>query len=192
MPRLKESIIETFGFSEEEYEKIQDFFKPMGVKKGEFFLKQGQNVRHLGFVERGILREFLFVDGEEITKWFSTKGYFAVDLSGFLRDEKSKVNYQALCDTTLMTISKEEYDQLGSAIPEWHKLEKMFLTKCFTVLENRLISHLSMNAEERYKQLFDFQPMLFNEVPLKYLASMLGMTPETLSRIRNKLSQSTS
>lgn len=192
MSELKTQIIETFGFDENEFKNIEDFFHPHDIKKGEYFLKQGQPVRKMGFVENGILREFLYVNGEEITKWFSTSGYFAVDLSGFLDHEASKVNYQALTDTKLLTISKADYDKIGDKVPQWDKLEKMFLIKCFSVLENRVISHLSMNAEERYKQLFDFNPMLFNQVPLIYIASMLGMTPETLSRIRHKISNSNS
>jgi CRP-like cAMP-binding protein len=192
MSELKKHIIDTFNFSKKEFENIQEFFRPVEIKKGDFFLEQGQYSRQLGFVEKGILREFLYVNGKEITKWFSTTGYFAVDLSGFLNKELAKVNYQAQTDTKLLVISKEDYGKIGEIIPQWDKLEKLFLTKCFSVLENRVISHLAMNAEERYKQLFDFQPMLFNQVPLNYIASMLGMTPETLSRIRHKLSNSNS
>jgi len=189
MSTLKNNIIETFGFSENEFESIKDFFEPLEIKKGEYFLEQGKYVRKLGFVERGILREFLVVNGKEVTKWFSTSGYFAVDLSGFLKKRKSRVSYQALNDTSLFTISREDYAKIGNTIPKWDKLEKLFLIKCFSILEDRVISHLSMNAEERFNQLFDFQPMLFNQVPLKYLASMLRMTPETLSRIRHRVSE---
>lgn len=192
MSELRKHIIDSFGFSVTDFENIQGFFKPLEIEKGDYFLKQGQYSRRLGFVETGILREFLYVNEKEVTKWFSTSGYFAVDLTGFLQNQKSNVSYQALADTRLLIISKEDYDKIGDKVPTWDKLEKMFLTKCFSVLETRVISHLSMNAEERYKQLLDFQPMLFNQVPLNYLASMLGMTPETLSRVRHKLNKSTS
>ena len=98
MSELKKHIIENFGFAKSEFDNIQDFFQPMNIKRGEFFLKEGQYVKHLGFVEKGILREFLYVNEKEMTKWFSTSGYFAVDLSGFLFDQKSKVNYQAITE----------------------------------------------------------------------------------------------
>ncbi|HEY1033150.1 MAG TPA: cyclic nucleotide-binding protein, partial [Flavipsychrobacter sp.] len=75
---------------------------------------------------------------------------------------------------------------LGESIPEWHKLEKLFIAKCFIILEERVNSHLFMTAEERFQQLLSLQPDLFNQVPLQYLASMLGMTPETMSRLRKK------
>jgi CRP-like cAMP-binding protein len=88
---------------------------------------------------------------------------------------------QALTDCELYTIDKNNYDALGNNIPEWHKLEKLFLAKCFIILEERVNSHLFMTAEERYNQLLAISSELFNQVPLQYLASMLGMTPETLN-----------
>lgn len=192
MSELKNHILETFGFTESEFQQIKGFFKPVKIFEGDYFLKEGQFVRQMGFVEKGILREFLFVHDKEITKWFSSSGYFAVDLSGFLFDQKSKVYYQAITDVELLTISKEDYRKISTKVPRWDILEKMFLAKCFTVIENRVISHLAFNAEERYNQLFNFNPRLFNAVPLNQIASMLGMTAETLSRIRKKQTKSTS
>ena len=192
MSELKKHIIQTFGFTESEFQQIKDFFKPKVILEGDYFLKEGQYVKLMGFVEKGILREFLYVNDKEVTKWFSNSGYFAVDLSGFLFGKKSKVNYQAMTDVELLVISKEDYNKISARVPRWDKLEKMFLAKCFTVLENRVVSHLALNAEERYNQLFAFNPSLFNEVPLNQIASMLGMTAETLSRIRKKQTKYTS
>ncbi len=75
---------------------------------------------------------------------------------------------------------------MGDLVPKWHELEKMFLVRCFTIMEDRIFSHLSMSAEERYQFFFQHNQELFNQVPQQYLASMLGMTPETFSRIRKK------
>jgi len=192
MSEFQKHIIDTFGFSESEFHSIKDFFQTKEIKKSEYFLKTGEYVKQLAFVEKGILREFLYVDGREVTKWFSTSGYFAVDLSGFLFDLKSKVNYQAISDTKILILSKENYHNISTKISRWDALEKMFLAKCFTVLENRIISHLALNAEERYHQFFLLNPQLFNQAPLNQIASMLGMTPETLSRIRQKQTKPTS
>ena len=192
MLEFSKHIIETFGFSEKEFDGIKSFFHEKRLAKGDYFLKEGQYAKQMGFVQRGILREFLFVNDREVTKWFSTKGYFAVDLSSFLFGQQSKVSYQAITDVEMLIISQENYQNISTVVPRWDKLEKMFLAKCFTVLENRIISHLALTAEERYNQLFSFNPQLFNEVPLKQLASMLGMSAETLSRIRKNHSKTIS
>jgi CRP-like cAMP-binding protein len=188
MSKQKNSIVETFGLTENEFQSIQDFFQAKVINKGDNFLKVGQYVKQMGFVEKGILREFLYVNEKEVTKWFSTPGYFAVDLSGFLFDQKAKVNYQAITDVELLSISKDNYNKMSSILKRWDSLEKMFLARCFSILENRVVSHLSLSAEDRYHQFFKLNPQIFNEVPLHQIASMLGMSAETLSRIRNKQS----
>ena len=93
---------------------------------------------------------------------------------------------QALADTELYSITKEDYKLIGDLVPRWHELEKLFIVRCFIILEERIFSHLSMTAEERYHFFYQHNRELFNQVPLQYIASMLGMTPETFSRIRKK------
>jgi CRP-like cAMP-binding protein len=81
----------------------------------------------------------------------------------------------------------DNYQNIGAVVPEWHELEKFFIAKCFLNLEDRVYTFLSMTAEERFHHFYEQKQELFNLVPLQYIASMLGMTPETLSRIRKKL-----
>ncbi len=188
MTELENYILTNFGVTNEDLKKISSFFKPTTLKKGEYFLKTGRYSNRLGFVQTGIVREFVFINNKEVTKWISTKGYFVVDLSSFVFQQTARWNIQALTDCELYVINNKEYQKIGQVIPRWKELEKLFIAKCFTVLEDRVLQHLSMTAEERYNQLFNFNKELFSQVPLQYLASMLGMTPETLSRIRKNAS----
>lgn len=192
MTELEKYIQTYFGVSDSDLIKISSFFHLTTIKKGDFFLKAERYSDRLAFVQTGILREFLFVGDKEITKWISTKGYFAVDLSSFLFGKTARWNIQALTDCELYIIDKKEYQKIKQIIPTWAELEKLFLAKCFTVLEDRIVTQISMTAEERYNQLFQFNKELFNQVPLQYLASMLGMTPETLSRLRKNSVNKTS
>lgn len=183
---LARHLQDTFQVSPVEAEQIAAFFKPLELKKGEYFLLADQFSKHLGFIESGLLREFLYHDGREITKWISGSEYFAVDLGSFLFGKTARVNMQALTDCRLWVLSKTDYAGIGRAVPQWPEIEKMFIARCFTVLEDRVVSHLALSAEERYDAFFRYNPELFNQAPLQYLASLLGMTPETFSRIRKK------
>ena len=186
MTELEKYIQTYFGVGNDDLTKISSFFKPNTLKKGDYFLKRGRYCDKLGFVQTGIVREFVSVDDKEVTKWISTKGYFVVDLSSFVFQQTARWNIQALTDCELYVIDHNDYQKIGHLIPTWTALEKLFIAKCFTVLEDRILQHLSMPAAERYNQLFNSNKELFNQVPLQYLASMLGMTPETLSRLRKK------
>lgn len=186
MTELEKYIQTYFGVDKNDLIKISSFFNPITLKKGDYFLKTGRQSDRLGFVQTGIIREFVIIDNKEITKWISTKGYFVVDLSSFVFQQTARWNIQALTDCKLYVINSADYQKIKQVIPLWAELEKLFIAKCFTVLEDRVLQHLSMTAEERYHQLFNFNKELFNQVPLQYLASMLGMTPETLSRLRKK------
>lgn len=184
MTELEKYIQTYFDVNKDEVTRISSFFKSMTLKKGDFFLKTSKYSERLGFVQTGIMREFVVINDKEVTKWISTKGYFVVDLSSFIFHQSARWNIQALTDCELYVLDKKDYQKIGQVVPTWMELEKLFIAKCFIVLEDRVLQHLSMTAEERYYQLFNFNKELFNLVPLQYLASMLGMTPETLSRIR--------
>ncbi|AEE49847.1 putative transcriptional regulator, Crp/Fnr family [Haliscomenobacter hydrossis DSM 1100] len=188
MPSEFEKYIQSyFGVPPETLQQIVAFFKPKILPKGAYFLKEGQYADQMGFVQSGIVREYLLDDkGREVTKWISTPGYFVVDIASFLFHQPARWNLQTLSDVELLVISKADYAKISQVVPKWPELEKFFIARCFTILEQRIVTHLSLSSEERYQLFFAHNPELFNQVPLQYLASMLGMTPETFSRIRKK------
>jgi len=173
--------------SENELDACSSLFKLENVKKNDFLLHTGQYAKKLSFIQDGFIRLYVNENGKEVTQWISTKGYFVTDLSSFIFNNPARWNIQALTDIEIFSINKADYEKLTSILPHWQQTEKAFLAHCFTILENRVFSLLSQTAEERYQQLFLQNKALFNQVPLQYLASMLGMTPETFSRIRKKL-----
>ena len=186
MTELQHYIKSYFGVTKENVTKVASFFKATELKKGDFFIKSGQYCEKLSFIKSGYIRVFTDYNEKEVTQWIGNKGQFITDLSSLIFKQRARWNIQALSDCQLYTIEKENYNLLNSIVPDWETLEKQFIASCFIALEDRVFSHLSLNAEERYDQLFEHNAALFNQVPLHYLASMLGMSAETFSRIRNK------
>jgi len=187
MTELEQYIKSYFGVvNADDLKTIVSLFMLKTIKKGDFLLKTGKHCDNLSFVQSGLLRMFISTDEKEITQWISTKGYFSTDLSSFVFDTVSRLSIQALTDTEVYSITKSNYKKIGELVPKWHELEKLFIVRCFIILEERIFSHLSMTAEERYDYFFENNRELFNQVPLQYIASMLGMTPETFSRIRKR------
>ncbi|MCX2585912.1 Crp/Fnr family transcriptional regulator [Pedobacter sp. MR22-3] len=187
MNELESYINHHFGISADECQKVSELFKPEVVEKGSYFLQTGKSCNKLSFIESGILRVFVNLLDKEVTQWIGTAGYFMTDLRGFMFRETSRFDIQALTETHLYTIDYETYLTIGRLVPKWHEFEKLFMGKCFVMMENRILDLISMTAEKRYQKFFSENRELFNQVPLQYLASMLGMTPETFSRIRRKM-----
>lgn len=186
MTELQSYITSYFGITNQNLDKITSLFTETKLKKGAFFIKPGQYCEKLSFIKSGFIRVYANANNKEVTQWISTKGYFITDLYSFNFKQRARWNIQALTDSELYTIDKENYALLNNIVPNWAEMEKQFIAGCFIQLEDRVFSHLSLNAEERYDKLFKDNKELFNQVPLQYLASMLGMSPETFSRIRNK------
>lgn len=187
MTELEQSIQSYFGIIQsDEIKNVSQFFKFQHLKKGDFLLQNDQCCHSLSFIKSGFLRIFTNTESKEVTQWISSKGYFVTDLSSFIFEQTARWNIQALVDTEIYTITRSDYKKLHQVVPKWAELENLFLAKCFTILEDRIFGHLSMTAEERYQAFFEYNKELFNQVPLQFIASMLGMTPETFSRIRKK------
>lgn len=186
MTELEQYIQSYFGVSNKDLSQIVTLFKPEILSKDAFLFKTGQYCQQLSFIKSGILRVYVATEDKDVTQWISTQGHFVTDLSSLVFGSPARWSIQALADTELYTIKRADYLNIGSLVPQWHQLEKLFIARCFTTMEDRIFSHLSMSAEQRYHFFFETNKELFNQVPLQYIASMLGMTPETFSRIRHK------
>lgn len=186
MQELVNYISKSFNVSANGLDEVLQDFRLVVLQKGDYFTRSGAACNKLGFVKSGLARVFLEVDDKEVTQWISTSGYFITDLSSFVFQTPSRWNIQAFTKCEALVIDRNAYYAMLTKFPIWGEIDRLLIAKCFTMMEERIFSHLYMTAEERYNHLFGLHPELFNMVPLQYLASMLGMTPETLSRLRKK------
>lgn len=163
MTELEQYIKSYFGVVEtNDLNTIVSLFKLTIIKKGDFLLQSGKRCDKLCFVETGLLRTFIATDSKEITMWISKKGYFSADISSFVFETVSRWTIQALVDTEVYAISADDYKKIGNSVSKWNEFEKLFTIRCFAILEERIFSHLSMTAEERYDNYFEQNRELFN------------------------------
>lgn len=179
-----------FGhLSPQELSVLLSYFHEEKLRKNEFFTTTDKRCDRLSIVKSGILRVFALSDGKEITQWISTENYLLTEVMGFFFNQPNRWTIQAFTDTELLTISKANYLKMCQDFPKWNEIEKTLIVKCFGMIEDRIFTLLSKSAEERYDLYFEQNSELFNQVPLKHIASVLGMTAETLSRIRKRHSE---
>lgn len=183
---LQGSLQAILHLSDQEAQQASRYFVAHTYAKNTPLLEVGKQANHLFFLTDGYIRAHADSDGKEITQWISYPGYFITDLASWLFQHPAKWNLTTLSPVSLLSISKADYAMLQHEISDWHLKEKMFIGHCFDLMENRIFQFLSQNSEERYHSYCQHFEHLFNHVPHQYIASLLGMTPETLSRLRRK------
>lgn len=174
------------GLPEDLIPTVTTFFREEDVEKKTFLTKKGATCQKLSWIERGYVRFFSHTEKKAVTHWIFGDGQLITDVASFYLQEPAKWNMQALTDLKMYSLSYDDFQALRKERPEWDGFEKLLLIRLMSAMENRVYALLSMSAEERYHYLFQSDSKMFNELPLQYLASMMGMSPETLSRIRAK------
>lgn len=155
------------------------------ISKGELLIREGEVEHNLYLVEKGAIRVFYLSEFEEQTIRFGYEGSFINSLSSFIKGNPSEFYIEAIRKTTLKLISKENLQKLIHESEENLKQYICLLEALVTQQIDREIDLLITSPSERLKRVLQRSPNLFQEVPLKYIASYLRMKPETLSRIRN-------
>ncbi|MDM1377501.1 Crp/Fnr family transcriptional regulator [Myroides marinus] len=172
--------------STDETRIAEELFTPITFNKGDIFINPIQKNIPMYYITEGYVRVYALQDGKEITQWIGSPHYFMTDLTAWLFNAPIKWTVEALTPVTALCITKSDYDKLSIQVNNWAEKERKFIGHCFEQMEKRIFQFISLNAEQRYIAFFDQLGHLFNEVPHQYIASMLGMTPETLSRLRKK------
>jgi CRP-like cAMP-binding protein len=165
-------------------------FRPRALMKGNFLLKEGVVSDEYLFLENGYMRAFLFdTEGTEVTVNLYSPHSVVFEVSSFFQRVPSQENIIALTDCAGWVISFDDLNTLFHTIPEFRELGRAILVKGFVVLKVRTLSMINKTAEQRYAGLMQTQADLFQHVPLKYIASYLGLTDTSLSRIRKEYSR---
>jgi len=186
MQFLIDRIRRMISVSEEETQLLQQLFSEKHIKKGEHFLSEGQVCRSVAIISSGLVRYYMNDDGNEGTYYFGSEGNFACDYESFLPQVRSDKNIQALEDTALYIISYDALQQLYKGLKEGERLGRLGIEQVFVDVLQQLASFYKDSPEERYQRFLSTYGHISQRVPQYYIASYVGIKPQSLSRIRNR------
>ncbi len=171
-------------------DEIISKFEERVISKHLFFLSEGEFSKEYLFLESGFMRAFtLDVNGNEVTTNFYSGNNVVFEVSSFFTHTRSKESIQALTDCKGYAITFEQSNTLFHSLPQFREFGRAMLVKGFVGLKERTLSLINQTAEQRYAHLIQSKPEIFQHTPLKYIASYLGITDTSLSRIRKDFSR---
>ncbi|MBK8056170.1 MAG: Crp/Fnr family transcriptional regulator [Saprospiraceae bacterium] len=182
---LKQTIRNVISITEEDLDFMLSLFKPLMLKKDDYFLEIGKHCNQVAFIKAGMLRIYYPNDkGEDTTCYFSLPNEFVTSFSSFTSGSPSIENIQAILPTEIFVIEKQDLEMLYNKVPVTQEFGRKAAENLAIMMEKRISLFLNNTAEERYQYLLKNNPILIQTVPLQYLASYLGISPQHLSRLR--------
>ena len=177
-------------FTEEEYALMEQVFVPRTLKKGEFLLREGEVSKYGVFVTRGCLRSYTVDNkGKEHIIQFAPEEWWTGNLASMRNNAPSAYFIDAIENTDVLQQDRAGFLAVMENIPLFKAMFNLGIERSATAKEHRIIAALSASAEERYKGFLQKYPTIAQRVPQHMLASYLGISPETLSRIRKQMSR---
>jgi CRP-like cAMP-binding protein len=186
------ALIEYFNrllpLDEKEIAFVEENFKERRVKKREFILQEGEISKHNTYVLEGCFKMYLVDDnGKEHNLQFAIEDWWIGDISSFHSDTPTKLNIEAIENSIILQINKEDQLKMFVEYPKFNHIFRVLSENAMVALQRRVLQNIGSSAEERYLDFVQRYPQLFNRISNVQIASYLGVTPEFLSTIRNRL-----
>lgn len=187
---FKKYLAEKMDLSDNDWAVIEPVCIIKKLKKHQFLLQEGDVWRYHAFVCKGCLRRYsIDAKGIEHIIQFSIENWWAGDRDSLMNKTPSKYNIDAVEDTIVLVIRNEDFDRLCQQLPAFNNLINQILFRSFNASQERINATISLTAEEKYLHFIQKFPALANRIPRLMIASYLGITPETLSRVKSNLSK---
>lgn len=176
-----------FTITAEEIEIVKSVCRLKKLRRRQYLLQEGDMWRYNAFVTSGLLRTFRVDDkGQEHIIQFSSENWWSGDRYSYVYEAPARCNIEALEDTEVVIIPKGDFEMLYRAIPNFSDFMHVLVERSFIASQERIHAGISFTAEEKYHDFIKTYPSLVSRVPQHMIASFLGLTPETLSRVRAK------
>jgi CRP-like cAMP-binding protein len=186
LENIKKNIQGIVEFEEEELMFFLSLFTYKKLKKNSFFLREGEICNQVAFINKGLIRSFFLIDGREHVESFSLEGDWMTDYASFLVRQRSSFYIQTMEETELFLLSYDSIQKMYSRGKSFERFGRIMAEQLFTISANRSASLLLESPEQRYLKLLKEQPHLLTLIPLKQIASYLGIEAPSLSRIRKR------
>lgn len=175
--------------NEADWARFRDSFRPIHLVKGEYWLHAGDVCGHVGFIVSGLIQAYYIVQGEQVTQEFYFENTYATSYVSFLTSQPSLRYLQALDDTHLLILSREDLYRFYSGSQDAERMGRLIAEGAFMRFDYRTQQFLLKPPEQRYRDLLKDRPNVMQRVPQKLVASYLGIKPESLSRIRKRIAK---
>jgi CRP-like cAMP-binding protein len=187
---LRKHLLEKTPMSKEEFSRGSPFLIPKRVRKNAYLLEAGEVCKHLTFVSKGLLRSYTIdKKGEEHIMQFAPEEWWITDLYSYLTGKESSYFIDALEDSDVLLLEATSYEKLFTAAPKFERYFRILLQNNYIATHRRILGSISLPAEERYLTLLKDYPALVQRVTQRHIASYLGISPEALSRIRQRMAK---
>jgi CRP-like cAMP-binding protein len=181
-------IFKAENYSTDDYQKIIQSYQEIHVKKGDYFLREGKVANHYWFIQSGLVRSYAIdPSGKDISTNFYAPNDLLIDWPSFFMRQPIRENIQAITDCVCWQLDFNTFQNLFHSIEAFREQGRANLVKSYFTLKNHTISIIADQAKERYLKLIKEKPELSQNVSLKHLASYLGITDTSLSRIRKEI-----
>ncbi|NCD71878.1 Crp/Fnr family transcriptional regulator [Mucilaginibacter agri] len=186
-PALQKYLEGKLKLSPEHEALVGNCFKPKFTKRNEVLLQKGDIARHLYFVVKGYLRVFLTSeDGNESTRFLIFEGNMGTAFPSYILQQASVATIQSPEPSELLTLSYHDRERLLKEVPGWETMYRISIEQAYIESIQRIESLITMDAKDRYNLLLESQPELIKKLPSKIIADYLGISQETLSRLKSK------
>jgi CRP/FNR family transcriptional regulator, anaerobic regulatory protein len=186
--KLIDTISNLIELQDDDLSIIKSLFKPHEVNKDSILIDKGEYSYMAFFINSGYLRYFKVIEtGEEQTIHLLSPGQFAASFCGFVTNTKSEETLHTITDSELLVVTKNDLEKLYNTDTKWQIFGRKLMEILLLEKEKRIIDQLSLSAQARYTKLMEVNPSLIQNCPIQYIASYIGIQPESLSRIRKQI-----
>jgi len=186
---IKSYVQRFVPLNDAEFSELSSRLVKKVIPKGALLLEANQPCNHVAFITKGHFRTFCMINDEEVTYNFFFEGNFFSDYASFVSREPSIENHQALVDCEVLLLSHTDTQTLFEKIPAWQKFGRLMAEFILVRIVQRNKAMLFLSPEDQYLNLMKERPKVIANIPQHYIASYLGIKPESLSRIRKRLAQ---